>query len=170
MVADYDCDRIDSNQSHRVCQAFQTVRFIHRRHPRFTIICGDFNAEPQSPSYNLIASYGQLTDAWLEVSGIDSGKGYTCNLPANAYTPRRARAKRIDHVFYSTAKNESEVLKCRSCEVTMGQIPDRKVSYSDHSAVSAEFDFAAREDEGDSKPEGKADIITLATTVHLELQ
>ena len=160
-IAGYNYGSIDSNQSHRICQAFQIVRFMKRHRPQFTIICGDFNAEPQSPTYNMIVSYGQLNDAWLETSGSESPEGHTCNLPENFYSPRNKRPSRIDYILYSTDKNESAVLKCQASEVTMGQIPGTELFYSDHSGVSAEFEFATREDTDGSMLANQGELFSI---------
>jgi sphingomyelin phosphodiesterase 2 len=145
-IAGYNYGPVDSHQSHRVCQAFQIVRFMKRYQPQYTIICGDFNAEPKSPTYNIISSYGQLNDTWLEISGSESAQGYTSNCLNNIYSPKNRKPHRIDYIFYNTDKNESMVLKCKASEVTMGQIPGTNLFYSDHSGVSAEFEFASRVD------------------------
>ena len=157
MVAEYSHGKINSNQSCRISQAFQVVRFIRRYKPRFAIVSGDFNAQPESPSYNLLTSYGQLTDSWLTVGGSDVGPtaGHTCNLPDNVYTEKQSRAKRIDYIFYSSDNMQPVKLQCQSCVVMLEQVPHAKLCYSDHSGVAADFEFIQIEN-GDCSEDEKA--------------
>ncbi len=43
---------------------------------------------------------------------------------------------RIDYIFYRCTQ---ESLECVDCEVTMGLVPGKNFSFSDHEAVAASF-------------------------------
>lgn len=44
--------------------------------------------------------------------------------------------KRIDYIFYRCSQKS---LECIDCEVTMGLVPGKKFSFSDHEGVAASF-------------------------------
>ena len=143
-MAKYGSKLPDENQSHRVCQAFQLIQFVKSHHPQIAIICGDFNCNPHSEPYNVITSYGQMQDGWLQLAGEETDGGITLNRPENVYRKLHEVPMRIDFVFYATAPGSSSALKCQSCEVTMGQIPGTKICFSDHNGLYAEFEIVEK--------------------------
>jgi hypothetical protein len=140
-MSKYGSKQPDENQSHRVCQAFQLIQFVKSHHPQFAIICGDFNCTPHSEPYNVITSYGQMQDAWLQLAEEETNDGITLNRPENVYRKLHEAPMRIDYVFYGTAPGRSSALTCQSCEVIMGQIPGTNICFSDHNGLYAEFEI-----------------------------
>ena len=157
-MATYGSKVPDENQSHRVCQAFQLVQFVKSHRPRFTILCGDFNSTPLTEPYNIITSYGQMKDAWLEIAGNESTKGITINRPENVYRKKHEDPMRIDFVFYATNPGERSVLKCQSSEVTMGKIPGTNIYFSDHNGIYSEFEVCEQVDSADPSIDNKGEL------------
>ncbi|TFG44181.1 MAG: hypothetical protein E4H41_08065 [Gemmatimonadales bacterium] len=60
------------------------------------IVMGDFNAQPDSPAYQLMEA-GGFTDVWLALR--PRVRGYTCCQLADLSNPRPAFGERIDYVW-----------------------------------------------------------------------
>ncbi|XP_078000456.1 putative neutral sphingomyelinase [Glandiceps talaboti] len=140
---------------HRLIQAFELCQFLeHTRHTSdISIIAGDFNTEPNEIGYELFCKLTGAKDCWIsQTCKQDSDDpGYTSCLPHNSFTSRTARQKRIDYIFYQANKQCN--VECSECHVTMGIVPGKSHSFSDHEAVSAIFKITT--DQEKSKPEYK---------------
>ena len=55
---------------------------------------------------------------------------------SNTLQGRPDDGKRIDYIFYRFTQGS---LECVDCEVSMGLVPGKNFSYSDHEAVAASF-------------------------------
>ena len=55
---------------------------------------------------------------------------------SNTLQGRPDDGKRIDYIFYRCTQGS---LECVDCEVSMGLVPGKNFSYSDHEAVAASF-------------------------------
>jgi len=106
--------------------------------PREAILLGDFNAEPDSPEYDVVAGplspYGGrvvnpdgFVDAW-DVAGTPKNDGATCE--------DDGRPIRIDYAFVSTSLRE----RIRQCYV------DQHAAGSDHQPLWLEIDLETSAD------------------------
>ena len=90
-----------------------------------------------------------LDDSWLECHEKECPEGMTCDRPENPFSAAKkvTRACRIDFIFYRRGE-----MKCVGSGVTMGKVNDGSdLFYSDHHAVTAEFEF----DSSSKTPEKK---------------
>ncbi|SHN46947.1 endonuclease/exonuclease/phosphatase family protein [Cryptosporangium aurantiacum] len=99
-----------------------------------TIVAGDFNAEPESPSIRYLA--GRYQDAWA-VAGDGPGHTWTVDNPLGAAEIERLIGQpgirqRIDYVFVANARIEGVQL--------VGDRPVDGVWLSDHYGVLADLD------------------------------
>lgn len=73
--------------------------------------------------------------------------GNTSDVSSNTFSGDRSDAtvsqeggpedgKRIDYIFYQSSQRS---LKCTHCEVSMGHVPGKTFSFSDHEGVAASF-------------------------------
>lgn len=73
--------------------------------------------------------------------------GNTSDVSSNTFSGDRSDAtvsqeggpedgKRIDYIFYQSSQRS---LECTHCEVTMGHVPGKTFSFSDHEGVAASF-------------------------------
>ena len=72
----------------------------------------------------------------------ESQSGNTCDVGHNSYTTYKAgtdlngSGQRIDYIFY---RGNGDDIKCTDSKVTMGRIPGKAISFSDHEGVAATF-------------------------------
>ncbi|CAI4224291.1 unnamed protein product [Auanema sp. JU1783] len=154
--AEYDREN-DLYLPHRTSQAFELSQFV--RHTcsgaDMTVVCGDFNLEPEDLGFRIILSQAKLRDAWRmsheplpddECHSLTScrgiPKGGTCDRPDNCYTSLLLRdkdeSKRIDYILFKSGKTN---VTLEECEITLNKIPSETINYSDHVGLHARFTF-----------------------------
>lgn len=134
---------------HRTLQSYQLSQFVqHLTQPTDTVIvCGDMNCEPSQLCYRIIKDVTGLVDAWDKHGQVKPGcYGNTSDVSHNTFSgdrnpqnPLKSGPKdghRIDYIFYRCAQDSCE---CIDCEVTMGLVPGKNFSFSDHEGVTASF-------------------------------
>jgi len=134
---------------HRTVQSYQLSQFIqHLTQPTDTVIvCGDMNCEPSQLCYRVIKDVTGLVDAWDKHGKVKPGCcGNTSDVSHNTFSGDRNASNtlkgvpddghRIDYIFYRSTQGS---LECVDCEVTMGLVPGKNFSFSDHEAVAASF-------------------------------
>lgn len=147
MHADYNEKR--QYLPHRIVQSYQLSQFIeHLTQPTdAVIVCGDMNCEPSQLCYRVIKDVTCLVDAWDKHGKVKHGcYGNTSNVSHNTFSGDRNTSntlqggpddgKRIDYIFYRCTQGS---LECVDCEVSMGLVPGKNFSFSDHEAVAASF-------------------------------
>jgi endonuclease/exonuclease/phosphatase family metal-dependent hydrolase len=110
------------------------------------IICGDFNAGPDTSEVSDMTS--GYYDSWMQALNSSSATAYPDN-PLGAQT--RTRRGRIDYIWYSNGTNylalrnaqipDSRNLNDRNVVVYLGTLDDLGVRPSDHNQVVATFDI-----------------------------
>ncbi|XP_058953535.2 putative neutral sphingomyelinase [Pocillopora verrucosa] len=135
---------------HRAVQAYQLSQFVHHltKPSDAVLVCGDMNCEPSQLFYRIIKDVTGLIDAWDKHGTIKPGcYGNTSDVSSNTFSGDRSDAtvsqeggpedgKRIDYIFYQSSQRS---LECTHCEVTMGHVPGKTFSFSDHEGVAASF-------------------------------
>lgn len=136
---------------HRTCQAWDMARLAKRSSDSgyLTILVGDFNSIPGSPTYKLIENVGGLSDSWADRHGqftdaietLDAPRqiaraGTTCDSLLNTYRThcKPHDAKRLDYIFYDAGR--ARVIDSR---VSFTEEIDGIGSYSDHFAIESDF-------------------------------
>ncbi|XP_053396496.1 putative neutral sphingomyelinase [Mercenaria mercenaria] len=141
--AEYNRER-DEYRAHRICQAFSSSQFIKytSNGAHVSFLCGDLNFEPVDLGYKMICCNGTLKDAWLEKQSTQSEdkEGNTSDCPSNSYSGNNKRdkyphGKRIDYILYKAGEGIS--VEIEDCSLTLGRVPGKPFSYSDHEAVEA---------------------------------
>ncbi|GAA5936239.1 inositol phosphosphingolipid phospholipase [Sporobolomyces koalae] len=157
--------------AHRVAQAWQMARIVRDRveRGRHVIATGDFNSQPHSIVMRILASCGQLADAFAETHppppSITSAHhrslspletlhthGITCDSPLNTYSAPKLKhkspsddiilrgGKRLDYFLYRSPSESTSCLRAVSTSLRLTEpIPTLKISYSDHFALETEF-------------------------------
>lgn len=127
------------------------VRFGERRQHMPPILCGDFNAEPDSDEIRFLSGLtpidGAATfyqDAW-RVAG-DSGPGHTQDWRVNPQAARlNVHRKRIDYVFVGDGfLREGSAGRVLSAEVGLHRSLTGDVIASDHCGLSVEIAWPTR--------------------------
>lgn len=127
-------------------QVTEILRFVSSKarpnHP--PIVCGDFNAEPQSDEIRMMTGHRDcrvagtaFRDAWL--SGGDGGVGYTWDNRNEFAAVEHEPNRRIDYVLVGPPGDEGEgkILSCRLA----GDEPVDGIWPSDHFSVVADLQF-----------------------------
>lgn len=136
---------------HRTCQAWDMARMAKRSSDAgyVTILVGDLNSVPGSPTYRLFQNIGGLSDSWVDRHGVFSDDidtldaprqiaraGTTCDSLLNTYRAhcKPHEAKRLDYIFYDAGR--ARVVDSR---VSFTEQIDGVGSYSDHFAIESDF-------------------------------
>ncbi|CAI5438893.1 unnamed protein product [Caenorhabditis angaria] len=154
--AEYDREN-DLYLPHRTSQSFELSQFVRHtaRGADVVIVTGDLNMEPCDLGFRLILTQAKLFDAWRmshevgvgdgdELEGLNKcrgiGRGGTCDRPDNSYTKKALKdvdeSKRIDYVLFKSGRCN---VKLEECEITLNQIPNDTICYSDHVGLYARF-------------------------------
>lgn len=167
MHAEYDRESDDYN-AHRVVQAFDTAQFIQstRCDSCVQVLAGDLNTEPGDLAYRILLVASGLKESYNEDEHEDYG---TNECGHNSYTPssmkeNNPRGKRIDYILYRAGVSHQvrpvllvivffltwitnifdhfRFFKAKVLEYKQPiprTVPDTKLSYSDHEAVTTKI-------------------------------
>ncbi|XP_052807925.1 putative neutral sphingomyelinase [Mya arenaria] len=153
----------DEYLAHRIAQAFSLSQFVKLTSlgADLSLVCGDLNLEPVDLGYRLILTNAGLGDCWLDKMTSDTSDkaGLTCDCPGNSYCPSKSAGKRIDYILYKAGNGvEATVSKC---DVTMGRVPGKAFSYSDHEGVQAEITVKNSQNSIGPTPDPKTEVTPL---------
>lgn len=140
--AEYNRDK-DEYRAHRMCQSFSLSQFIKltSNQAQVSLLCGDLNFEPVDLGYKMIRCNAGLKDSWIEKKNTrtEDKNGNTSGCPSNSYCntskDKAPRSKRIDYILYKVENGTS--VEVEDCSLTMGRVPGKPFSYSDHEGVEA---------------------------------
>ena len=132
---------------YKVSQMYSMAKFVGlSSRSDAVVVVGDFNCTEDEVATQLFVEMSGLTDSYRELyPDIEAAPGWTNDTPECSWRPVSKTAhlcssgdtKRIDYVFYNDNK-----LKCVQCEVTLGNIPGKSFSYSDHMGVESIFELS----------------------------
>lgn len=189
--------------AHRLTQAVCLVDVVNLclECADLTILAGDFNADPDGQFFNLVSRLGGLSDAYSTAENqlthpsllkprdgrhhsLDTGE--TCGLPSNSYTSKSSlnkfpNGRRLDYILYRLPIATSESSRVRVLIYSRPlpcRIPSefgKAVSYSDHEAVAATFQYefisqSAQLDPDSDGPESPALSTEVSSDRNSELQ
>jgi endonuclease/exonuclease/phosphatase family metal-dependent hydrolase len=123
-------------------QAAELAKILAGQHG-LTVLVGDFNAEPDSYTYQTIDDAGFL-DTWTERYPYNDEPGFTCCQDELLNNEVSALTQRIDHIFLS----ESPVRYLFAITTVVGDWEERKTEsglwYSDHGGPYADLRLVYR--------------------------
>ncbi len=136
---------LDPDSSTRRAAQVNELKSFASGYGESRIICGDFNAGPDTPEMVLMQS--GYYDSWMQAMNIAAATAYPDN-PIGMHT--RTRRGRIDAIWYSSATSalvlrsgqipDTRDLSNTNVVITLGTLDDRGVRPSDHNPALTVFD------------------------------
>jgi sphingomyelin phosphodiesterase 2 len=161
-IAQYHPDEVDAYRAHRAAQLYEATRYINAETTRNPIIfCGDFNVRSTHLGYEVIKTLLGVTDTYAALHPEENGITLSTD---NPYKQEEVD-QRIDYIF---ARDGYDIkLTPTFSEVTLKQIPETEMAYSDHYGVITSLQI---EPASDTDPEPSTeDVRKLLETLQYTL-